>query len=119
MTCPDLTTATANLSDGFVVSLATQLFAMHNSSPDVAVDMVALGTELPLQRAHCCSLPGAVLQNFIQSNFWFKKFRLITKTKLNLHQNFNTKINQTTVYGMLVHSPACFAHTRGVPQARC
>ena len=35
----------------------------------------------------------------------FNKFRLITKTKLNLHQNklktliiFNTKINQITVY---------------------
>ena len=43
---------TPRLSDGFVVSLETQL--CHNSGTDVAVDRLALDTELPLQRAHCC-----------------------------------------------------------------
>ena len=88
---------TASLSDGFVVSLENST-SRHNSGTDVAVDRLALATGLPLQRAHCrwhLSLPGAVLQNFIQSNFnvirnfnaKINEFHLITKTKLNLHQN--------------------------------
>ena len=70
---PDLTTATAYLSlpacqMGCCLSGNSTLG--HNSGTDVAVDRLALETELPLQRAPCCwPPPGAVLQNFIQSKF--------------------------------------------------
>ena len=78
MTCPDLTTATAHLSEG---SKANQFFS-NNGSPDVVVNVVASDTELSLKSWHC--LEPTI--NFCNTKFFTLRV-MITKTKLNLHKN--------------------------------
>ena len=113
MTCPGLTTVTAYLSlqacQMGLLSLSGNSTLRHNSGTDVAVDRLALDTELPLQRAHCCWLlspPGAVVQNSFNQNFKSFNFKKISSDHKNEIKSppklktliiFNTKINQITV----------------------
>ena len=62
---------TASLSDGFVVSLATQLFAI----PAIQKWLLALDTELPLQRAHC---------------YWYLSLVFSFCSIIDEHMNFST-----------------------------